>query len=250
MEALCRITLTKPYRDKKDFVIPLGDGQVSLIPMGGGQFNVGDPNMHVGFNKGQAEQLDALGIGHEQNQFNAAQDVVYNLAYGKDGSIIVPVSCATRWFGDFTVKPGDTRFAKVKRTYAQEKVRVAMAWGDYLRMPRGRREQDGQVRADTRIIGAPDVPHVKIEMLEQNGQAVGEAFDPWEFYKWDLDIDANAVREAKIIADSLGFTAPRQIDARPQLTAEDFFATLDPTERTRLAQMLAQALKNGEGKDS
>jgi hypothetical protein len=181
MDALCRITLLKPFRNDPTFKVPLRDGQRSLIPMGAA--SVSDPSTHVGFTS-------------DTNRFQAAQNIVYELGYGDEGSIIVTVGCAQTHFGDWTIRPGDTSQAAVKRTYGQERTRVAMQWGDYTRMPRGRTTTQG-VEPDTRIIGLPEVPHVKIEVLEQNGLPYGEAFDPWAFYAWERDIDQVALREAQ-----------------------------------------------------
>lgn len=209
MEALCRITLLKPYRGDPEYVIRLGDGQRSLVPMGA--ISVSDPSSHVGFNDDPQAQAVR---GDMPNRWKAAQDIVYDLRLGADNSLIIPIDCAQRWFGDWTVKPGDTSQSRVKRTYSQEKIRVAGVWGDYRRMPRGK-VVPGQaaVQPDTRIIGAPDVPFVKIEVLEQNGKAypipgIGDFYDPWAFYAWKEDIDRAAVEEAKRIYGVEAAAAP------------------------------------------
>lgn len=181
MDALCRITLLKPFRGDPSYRIPIGNGQQSAVPMGAAP-SVTDPASQVGFTS-------------DTNRGKAARDVAYYLGLGKDGSIMVPVSCAMTWFGDWTLKPGESQ-GHSKRTWAQERTRVAMVWGDFARMPRGQKVNNG-VAPDTRIIAAPDVPHVKIEVLEQNGLPYGEAYDPWAFYHWDTDVDAVARAEAE-----------------------------------------------------
>ena len=202
MEALCRITLLEAYRGDPSFRIPLGNGQRSLIPMGA-VVSVTDPAFHVGFNEDQTGRPDA-------NRFKAAEDIVYYLGLGEANSLMIPLSCAMIHFGDWSVKPGERVVMGVKRNYSQEKARVAGQWGDYLRMPCGKKTNNG-VQPDTRIIGAPDIPKVKIELLEQHGGTSGEAYLPWKFYKWDLDIDANAVHEAKLIAAQNGMVAPQEL---------------------------------------
>jgi hypothetical protein len=205
MDALCRITLLEPYLGDPAAVVGIRDGQRSLVPMGAGNFSISDPSMHVGFNSAQTGQPD-------QNRFNAAQDIAYELTLGPEGSIIVPVPCAHIHFGDWTIHPGDQSQARVKRNYAQERVRVAMNWGDWGRMPRGKKTNNG-VAADTRCISLPAVPHVKIEVLEQNGLPYGTSFDPWKHWKFEADIDMGAVNEAKAIARELGVFAPEQVPA-------------------------------------
>lgn len=241
MEALCRITLVEPFRGDPAAIVPLRDGQQSLVPMGSVS-TIADPSMHVGFNSGQSDLLAGLGIEAEQNRFKAAQNVVYDLGYGPEAAIIIPVSCARFHFGDWTIKPGDLSQRKIKRTYQQERIRVAMAWGDWVRMPRGRKLANG-IAADTRCIGLPSVPHVKIEVLEQNGQPYGGAFDPWAFYRWETEIDQNAVREANLIAQELGMVAPRP------LVAPSFdFSNLSESDLEKLATLLAAKNGGGSGK--
>jgi hypothetical protein len=202
LEALCRVTLLQPFRGDPAAIVPLRDGQLSLVPMGAGGMSISDPAMHVGFNEKQTGNPDA-------NRFNAAQDVTYELGIGDEGSIIVPVYCAQFHFGDWSITPGGRSQARTKRAYAQERIRVAMAWGDYTRMPRGRKASTPTgVEPDTRCIGLPGVPHVKIQILEQNGKPYGEAFVPWDHFKWETDIDAAAVREAAMAARELGMYAP------------------------------------------
>lgn len=210
--------------------------------MGATSAAISDPSMHVGWNSGQSEALSALGIQAEQNRFKAAQDVSYDLGFGPDGSIMIPASCAHLNFGDWTIRPGDRSQARVKRTYQQERARVAMHWGDWLRMPHGRKTQQG-VEADTRIIGAPPVPVVKIEVLEQNGKPTGDAFLPWEFYDWARDIDHNAAHEAKLIAQQYGFITPQPMGA-PTFD----LSNLPPEMIERLAEMIAQRNGGSGGK--
>lgn len=224
MDALCRVTLLEPYRGDPEAKVPLGNGQRSLIPIGGA-VSIGDPSMHVGF------------MGEDaQNRFKAAQDVVYHLGLGPDGSIIVPVSCAMVHFGDWTIKAGSTEQRTSKRTYHQERARVAGCWGGYKLMPRGKKTQQG-VQADTRKIGAPEVPKVRIEVLEQNGHPYGDAYEPWPFYRWEQDIDAEAVREAKLIAMEGGFP----LAAQPQAGFD--VSSLSPSQLEQLASLLAQKMQ-------
>ncbi len=238
MEALCRITLLKPFRDDPAMIVPIGNGQRSLVPFGAGPMSVSDPAFHVGFNSAQTGQEDA-------NRFKAAQDIVYELGLGDERSIIVPVSCAMTHFGDWTITPGSTDQRKIKRTYNQERARVAGCWGDFRRMPRGKKNQQG-VQADTRAIGLPDVPHVKIEVLEQNGHPYGDAYDPWKFYHWETDIDQQAVREAQMIAAELGMFAP-QVQAAAPAPAIDI-GQLTDDQLEQLAQRMAQRAKqHGKG---
>ncbi|MDE2102024.1 MAG: hypothetical protein KGL39_32560 [Patescibacteria group bacterium] len=233
MEALCRITLLEPFRGNPNATVPLRDGQRSLIPMGATFINIADPAFHVGFNSEQTGEED-------QNRFKAAQDVTYELGYGPEKSILISLSCAMRHFGDWTIKPGAKR-DKAKRTYGQEKIRVAMNWGDYKRMPRGRKTQQG-IEADTRIIGVPDVPRVRIEVLEQNGLPYGDPYEPWSFYHWEKDIDAQAVREANLIAAENGFLMPQApaggLDLS-KLTADQFEV---------LAALVAEKMAGKSGK--
>jgi hypothetical protein len=235
VEALCRITLLEPYRGDPGFVVPLHDGQRSLVPMGG-VGSISDPSMHVGFNSGQASLLAGLGIQGEQNRFKAAQNVVYELGLGPERSIMIPVTCAHFHFGDWTIKPGDLSQRGIKRTYAQERIRVAMAWGDWTRMPRGRKTNNGVV-PDTRCIAAPNVPRVSIAVLEQNGVPYGDAFEPWAFYRWETDIDSSAVVEAQAIARETGMFAPTA--AAPNFD----LSTLTPEMLDALAALVAA--KNG-----
>jgi hypothetical protein len=238
MEALCRITLLRPYRDDPAFIVPIGNGQISMVPFGAGAISVSDPSFHVGFNSAQTGQEDA-------NRFKAAQDVVYQLGLGDEQSIIVPVSCAMVHFGDWTITPGSKDQRKVKRTYGQERIRVAGQWGDFKRMPRGKKMQDGKVQADTRCIGLPDIPHVKIEILEQNGRPYGTPIVPWDFYKWEQDIDAQAVREAQLIAAEMGFMAPQQL--APAASAQIDLSALSDAQLEQLAGLMADKLKGRRG---
>lgn len=227
MDALCRITLMQPFRGDADAVVRLGDGQRSLAPMGA--ISVSDPNCQVGFN---------VHLGEVRNSGKNAQDIVYELRLGADNSIIIPIDCAQRHFGDWTVRPGDASQNAVKRTYGQEKARVAGNWGDYKRMPRGRQIAGAATaQADTRIIGAPEVPHVKIEVLEQNGKPYGEAFIPWDFYRWDADIDVAAVEEARRLYSVNAAAAP----ASPVLDV----SALTPAQLDILAAALANRGGNG-----
>lgn len=233
MEALARITLLAPLMvDGAERVISLRNGQRSLIGMSGGGGNIADPSMHVGWN----DDNSAIGGGGNQNRFSAAETIEYFLSFEDETmrTVTVPVETAMRYFGDWTIVPGQLQANKL--AYSHERMRVASVWGDYARMRHGRKaEVKGGYVPDPRIIGAPLVPKVIVSPIDTNGRHVGEIHVPWKLYHWETDIDAMAVREAARQREDYGY--------EPVASAGLDLATFTPEQLASLAKQLAPLIK-------
>jgi hypothetical protein len=86
-----------------------------------------------------------------------------------------------------------------------------MNWGGYDLFPYNRRSAEGKILADTRKIGAPRVPRVLIEEIDQRGNPTGDKLDIWEFYHWEDAVDRQAVAEARRRMADEGFGPPAAV---------------------------------------
>jgi hypothetical protein len=79
-------------------------------------------------------------------------------------------------------------------TFGEERKRVAYLWGGW-RLPRlalnGTTHcRKGENDFDLTKIGAPHIPRVRIESVDQRGRVKGTPFRPWEWFAWEDDVDA------------------------------------------------------------
>lgn len=228
-DALCRITLLEKIGNGK---LAFPYGQESRIPMDGlppSDEDFSDPS-----------RCAALGTDPENRVMprraaNFAVSVLYEVDYNQPNmrSIDMPVGCAKLHFGDWEIQPGAERTIW-QMTVTQEKARVAAHWGDY-KYPRALNKED----IDKRIIGAPAMPKVKIQVLDARMHTPLEpAIFPHEIWNFEADIDQEAVAEVKrrgLAAGAVG-EARGPIDLS-KLTIEDI---------AMLRRLLMQAPAEGE----
>jgi len=103
---------------------------------------------------------------------------------------LVPIEVAMYYFGDWrsendspAVRAGRIRKLNVERD------RVATVWGDYHFSAK-------HGLYSTVKISIPQVPHVVIHTVNENGTTVGDwCYRPWDFFKWQDYLDPNAAAE-------------------------------------------------------
>jgi hypothetical protein len=108
-------------------------------------------------------------------------------------SAIVSVDAARLWFGDERISLSAAQGTPNGETWRFERERVASRYG-YWKLPQralngGPNCRKGENDFDLTKIGPPDVPHVRVESIDQAGRVIGEAFRPWDYWKWEQDVD-------------------------------------------------------------
>lgn len=207
---MVRVTLDDDYGSR----IKMCFGYDVAVPM---QFGGAEPALTVDF-RGAREALPAV-------------QTIYWLdwAIEDDRSTIMPEAAAAYYFGDPRSGGMDNALVKARRVpnLNDERQRVALTWGDYLFS-----ERHGKY--STVKIDLPRIPHVTIYPMKQNGMTNLEApiFKPWEFFKWEDQLDSNWQ------AELANYKATRNvaIPAAPVLSLSD----MSEDELDKLAAMLAK----------
>lgn len=209
---MVKVTLLRPYAHSEDGSVSISGGQVSPLDAIATHvsINPADPAFQQPFNQDPNVQTYGRREG-PLTKIDLHQNIVYTLSMtpGQE-STLMPYGIAKIHFGDPELGPGMQDGVNPRVTMQTERVRVAMNWGDFERFPFVRRTPEGKIIADTRIIGPPKVPYVSIVEIDQRGNETGDAWQPWEFYKWEQMVDRQAAAEAKRRLQDEGFAIPSQ----------------------------------------
>lgn len=215
-QPLVRVTLLEPYRGDPTAVLRIPGGQVNPLDSIATHItiNPADPAFQAPFNKDE----NVLAYGRRDGPIEVIdmhQNIVYEVSMQPGcESTLVPIGTAKTNFGDWDVVPGSKHPMNPKVTYDAERLRVAMRWGGFKLFPFTRMSPKGDPIADTRKIAPPDVPHVRIELINQRGLVEDGAlrFEPWPFYQWDRMVDKQAAAEAaRRMADNGQTLAPAPV---------------------------------------
>lgn len=215
-----RVTLLRPYHEEHTQDLSLRFGSEPYAPMG-----VIDPN-------DPREYVQSGRIGE------SARPVLYTLNWSNESQrdVLMPEEAAMLHFGDWRLpKDGSGGFKPGANTYGREKQRVALKWGDYSYRTPDRGQEFTQD-----IIAPPNVPHVKIQRVDQGGRVVGDwSFDPWAWFAWDKDVSPRAVAREK--------AKQAEYEMKPS-----GFAGFDPSALSadQLAQMASLIAKQMKAKAS
>lgn len=197
-EPLVRVTLLKAFHDDPALVVKIPGGQVNYLDSIATHISINpaDPAFQQPFNKDENVQA----YGRREGPLEAIdlhQDIIYELSM-QDGQTdtLVPIGVAKINFGDWDIKPGGRSAVNPRLTYEAERMRVAMRWGGYQLYPFVKMTAQGGAIADTRKIAPPDVPHVRIDLIDQRGNPTGTSIEPWLFYHWQDAVDKQAAAEA------------------------------------------------------
>ena len=163
---------------EQDFGAPvmLKWGYEIMVPM---SFGPASPEMMTEF-RGPREPLPA-------------QPLQWELDYRdpeKRSVILQDDAVAIQYFGDPRSAASDHPLVRDKRVpnFNDERIRVAMVWGDYIYSDRYGPYTSVRVRV-------PQIPHVVIQRTNASGSAISDsAFRPHAFFRWEemLVSDADA----------------------------------------------------------
>lgn len=215
--ALCRVTLLEKMGNGK---IAFPYGQESRLPLDVAPSDEDflDPSKCASL----GTDPENLVIDNRRRSKSFAVPVLFEVDFNEPAlrSIDMPVGCAKLHFGDWEIRPGAERNLW-QLTLSQEKARVAAHWGDY-KYPRPL--PGSKLDVDKRIIAAPPMPKVKIEVLDARLHTPLEpAIFPHEVWNFEGDIDHEAVAEVKRRGLATGTTLeePRGPVDLSKLTIED-----------------------------
>lgn len=168
-----RVTLLRQYHEDETQDLALRFGSESVSPMG-----VVDPNDPREYVQGARSGETSRPILYVLNWSNESQR-----------DVLMPEEAAMLHFGDWRLPKNSGVFRAGANTFGREKLRVALKWGDYVYRTPDRGQEFTQD-----VIAPPNVPHVKIQRVDQGGRVVGDwAFDPWAHFEWDKDVSPRAV---------------------------------------------------------
>lgn len=225
LETLVRVTLLEPYPSPSGEVT-VSDGQEARIPLAGvyaSDDDFTDPMRCANLNTDPRDPRN-------RTKINNAVTIVYAFNYSDPEKRVLdmPASCAKRNFGDWTIVPGQ-QSNMFQLAWSQEKFRVAMFWGDYG-YPRP--VQKGDI--DMRKIRPPRFPKVSIQELDsRNHQPYGAIIYPHQVWKFDEDLDLEAIAETERRAVASG----KLIEA-PSKNAGIDLTALSPEQLSELRKLI------------
>jgi hypothetical protein len=192
-----RITLEKPWAmDAQGKEIPMviryGSTPARIIN-GGGSLNIGSDAVSNDEFNDAGSHMDT--VPRTQRRTIPGKRIEWTFLHDdKDqNGFFIPYEAARLWFGNWRCVREAASDTPYDQTFAYEKKRVAMQWG-WWEMPRTGPSglthlKKGEEGPDTTKIGAPRVPHVLIESVDNRGKTTAAVkFRPWDLFRWQDDV--------------------------------------------------------------
>lgn len=231
-----RVTLEAPWaldRNGKEIPVSIRFGSTPAREVGGGG------NIVVGGESVSGDDLIDAGshidtVPRPVKRYIPGKRIEWKLEHGNPESngLLIPLEAVILWFGDWRFPKQTDPNSPPDETYAYERTRVAMKWGNW-RMPQTgpsglshlRRGEEGP---DTTKIGPPPVPRVHVQTVDGRGQTTDRlSYRPWDWFRWEDDV---------VSSHPLANEGPRQSVGVETFTVAQLRAMADEIESRQAAK--------------